>query len=87
VFEIIWVVIAGLVIGSIAKLLIPGRQNMPLWATILVGIAGALIGNFLAIVLGVRHTFGFDWIRHTLQVVSAAVLIALVLPTLSRRTG
>jgi uncharacterized membrane protein YeaQ/YmgE (transglycosylase-associated protein family) len=52
VFEIIWVVIAGLVIGSIAKLLIPGRQTIPLWATILVGIAGALIGNFLSTVLG-----------------------------------
>ena len=85
-FQILWAIIAGLVIGSIAKLLIPGRQDMPVWLTILIGIAGALIGNFLAIVLGVRHTFGIDWIRHTLQVVSAAVLIALVVPAWSRRS-
>ena len=85
-FQILWAIIAGLVIGSIAKLLIPGRQDMPVWLTILIGIAGALIGNFLAVVLGVRHTFGIDWIRHSLQVAAAVVLIGLVAPAWSRRT-
>jgi len=85
VFTIIWAIIAGLIIGSIAKLFVPGRQNIPVWLTILIGIAGALIGNFLAIVLGVRHTFGIDWIRHSLQVAAAVVLIYLVVPAWSRR--
>ena len=85
-FMIIWAIIAGLIIGSIAKLFVPGRQNIPVWLTILIGIAGALIGNFLAIVLGVRHTFGIDWIRHSLQVAAAVVLIFLVVPAWSRRT-
>ncbi len=84
-FTIIWAIIAGLIIGSIAKLFVPGRQNIPVWLTILIGIAGALIGNFLAIVLGVRHTFGIDWIRHSLQVAAAVVLIYLVVPAWSRR--
>jgi uncharacterized membrane protein YeaQ/YmgE (transglycosylase-associated protein family) len=83
---IIWAIIAGLIIGSIAKLFVPGRQNIPIWLTILIGIAGALIGNFLAVVLGVRHTFGIDWIRHSLQVAAAVVLIMLVVPAWSRRT-
>jgi uncharacterized membrane protein YeaQ/YmgE (transglycosylase-associated protein family) len=83
---IIWAIIAGLVIGSIAKLFVPGRQNIPIWLTILIGVAGALIGNFLAVVLGVRHTFGIDWIRHSLQVATAVVLLLLVVPTWSRRT-
>jgi uncharacterized membrane protein YeaQ/YmgE (transglycosylase-associated protein family) len=83
---IIWAIIAGLIIGSIAKLFVPGRQNIPIWLTILIGIAGALIGNFLAVVLGVRHTFGIDWIRHSLQVAAAVVLIMLVVPSWSRRT-
>jgi uncharacterized membrane protein YeaQ/YmgE (transglycosylase-associated protein family) len=86
VFTIIWAIIAGLIIGSIAKLFVPGRQNIPIWLTILIGIAGALIGNFLAIVLGVRHTIGIDWIRHSLQVAAAVVLISLVVPAWSRRT-
>lgn len=37
--EIIWSIIAGLVIGVIAKLILPGRQDIPLWLTILCGIA------------------------------------------------
>ena len=85
-FFIIWAIFAGLIIGSIAKLFVPGRQNIPIWLTILIGVAGALIGNFLAVVLGVRHTFGIDWIRHSLQVATAVVLLSLVLPTWSRRT-
>jgi len=86
VFFVIWAIIAGLIIGSIAKLFVPGRQSIPIWLTILIGIAGALIGNFLAVVLGVRHTFGIDWIRHSLQVATAVVLLLLVVPTWSRRT-
>jgi uncharacterized membrane protein YeaQ/YmgE (transglycosylase-associated protein family) len=87
VFEILWAIIAGLVIGSIAKLFIPGRQDIPIWLTILIGIAGALIGNFLAVVLGVRHTAGIDWIRHTLQITAAAVMIALLVPAWTRRSS
>ncbi|HEX6676312.1 MAG TPA: GlsB/YeaQ/YmgE family stress response membrane protein [Actinomycetes bacterium] len=83
---IIWAIVAGLIIGSIAKLFVPGRQDIPIWITILIGVAGALIGNFLAVVLGVRHTFGIDWIRHSLQVATAVVLIMLVVPAWSRRT-
>jgi uncharacterized membrane protein YeaQ/YmgE (transglycosylase-associated protein family) len=86
VLFIIWSIVAGLIVGSIAKLFVPGRQDIPIWLTILIGIAGALIGNFLAVVLGVRHTFGIDWIRHSLQVATAVVLLMLVVPTWSRRT-
>ncbi len=71
--------------GGLTAALHERRQNIPVWLTILIGIAGALIGNFLAIVLGVRHTFGIDWIRHSLQVAAAVVLIYLVVPAWSRR--
>jgi uncharacterized membrane protein YeaQ/YmgE (transglycosylase-associated protein family) len=77
VFQIIWIIIAGLVIGLLARAVIPGQQATPLWLTIVIGIVGALIGNFLASILGVRHTSGIDWIRHILQVGVAAVLVVL----------
>jgi uncharacterized membrane protein YeaQ/YmgE (transglycosylase-associated protein family) len=49
---------------------------------------GALIGNWLAAVFGVRFTGGIDWIRHLLQVGAAAVLIAIVAPIwMQRRAG
>jgi uncharacterized membrane protein YeaQ/YmgE (transglycosylase-associated protein family) len=83
--NIIWAIIAGLIIGLLAKAVVPGRQNIPLWLTILVGIVGALIGNWLAALFGVRFTGGIDWIRHILQIGAAAVLIAIVAPMWMRR--
>lgn len=83
--NIIWAIIAGLIIGLLAKLVVPGRQAIPLWLTIVLGIAGALIGNWLAALFGVRFTGGIDWIRHILQIGAAAVLIAIVAPMWMRR--
>lgn len=77
---LLWAVIAGLVIGLLARLVLPGRQPIPLWATILIGIIGGLIGNGLAAAFGVADTSGVDWIRHGFQVGVAAILIALVTP-------
>ncbi|MED7951327.1 MULTISPECIES: GlsB/YeaQ/YmgE family stress response membrane protein [unclassified Streptomyces] len=73
---LIWALVVGLVVGLLAKLVLPGRQPVPLWLTILLGLVGALVGNALAGALGVRHTGGVDWIRHLLQVGVAAALIS-----------
>jgi len=78
--NILWAIIAGLVIGCLARLVLSGRQPIPIWLTIVLGIVGGLIGNALASVLGVEVTRGVDWIRHILQVASAAVLISLITP-------
>jgi uncharacterized membrane protein YeaQ/YmgE (transglycosylase-associated protein family) len=85
VAQVLWAIIAGLVIGSLARLVVRGRQDIPLWLTILLGVAGALVGNWLAGVLGVRHTRGIDWIRHILQVGVAAALVAFLTPLWTRR--
>ncbi|MFB7668245.1 GlsB/YeaQ/YmgE family stress response membrane protein [Kitasatospora sp. NPDC056138] len=83
---ILWALVAGLVVGLLAKLVLPGRQPVPLWLTVLLGLMGALVGNALASAFGVRHTDGIDWIRHLLQVGVAAVLISAVTPAyLGRR--
>ena len=39
--------IGGLIVGLLARLAIPGRDPMPLWATILLGIAGSVLGGFV----------------------------------------
>ncbi|MBC3842434.1 GlsB/YeaQ/YmgE family stress response membrane protein [Streptacidiphilus sp. 4-A2] len=75
-FQAIWIVIVGAVLGCIAKLLLPGKQSIPIWLTVLCGMIGALLGNFLASAIGVRHTHGIDWIRHFLQLVGAVVVVA-----------
>lgn len=79
-FQAIWIVVAGLVIGLIAKAILPGKQSIPLWLTVVLGILGALIGNFIATAIGVGETGGFDWIRHALQVGVAIALVAIVTP-------
>ncbi|MFF4227364.1 GlsB/YeaQ/YmgE family stress response membrane protein [Streptomyces sp. L500] len=73
----LWAIVVGLVLGLIAKAIIPGKQQIPLWLTILLGLAGALLGNWLAGVLGVRHTNGIDWIRHLLQLLGAVIFVAI----------
>ncbi|MFI9809101.1 GlsB/YeaQ/YmgE family stress response membrane protein [Streptomyces sp. NPDC052301] len=81
----LWAIIAGLIIGLLAKLVLPGRQPIPLWLTVLLGIVGGVAGNALASAFGVADTSGIDWIRHVFQVGVAAVLIALVTPMWARR--
>ncbi|MFI1967524.1 GlsB/YeaQ/YmgE family stress response membrane protein [Streptomyces cinnamoneus] len=73
----LWAIIVGLVLGLIAKAILPGKQQVPLWLTIILGLIGALLGNWAASALGVEHTKGIDWIRHLLQLAGAVVLVAL----------
>ncbi|WP_236655308.1 GlsB/YeaQ/YmgE family stress response membrane protein [Streptacidiphilus carbonis] len=82
---LIVLIIEGLIIGVLAKLVVPGRNPVPVWLTIVIGIAGALIGNWISNYAGVRHTSGIDWIRHLLQIGVAAVLVALATPTYGGR--
>lgn len=51
-FTIIGWIVFGLVIGVIAKLLMPGRDPGGVVVTALIGVAGALVGGFLGRVLG-----------------------------------
>lgn len=39
--------IVGLIAGAVARLLVPGRQNLSIPATILVGVIGSFVGGFL----------------------------------------
>ncbi|MEU1312040.1 GlsB/YeaQ/YmgE family stress response membrane protein [Streptomyces cinnamoneus] len=73
----LWAIVVGLVLGLIAKAILPGKQQVPLWLTIILGMLGALLGNWVASVLGVEHTKGIDWIRHLLQLAGAVVLVAI----------
>ena len=75
---IITAIIVGAIIGALGRLLVPGRQDMPIWLTIVVGIVAALLGTVVAGALGVRDTAGFDWIEFFIQVGVAALGVLLV---------
>ncbi|MEU8820440.1 GlsB/YeaQ/YmgE family stress response membrane protein [Actinoplanes sp. NPDC048796] len=71
-------VIVGLIIGALGRLVVPGRQNIPLWLTILIGIVAAVLGTFIAAAMGVAETPGVDWIELVVQVILAAAGVSLV---------
>ena len=75
---IISALVIGLIIGALARLVLPGKQNIPIWLTILIGAVGAILGTLVAQYLGVAVTPGIDWIEIVLQVAVAAVGVALV---------
>ena len=58
--------------------MLPGRQDIPIWLTILIGIVAALIGSLIASALGVGETRGIDWIKLIIQVALVAAGVALV---------
>jgi uncharacterized membrane protein YeaQ/YmgE (transglycosylase-associated protein family) len=83
---IISAIIIGLIIGALGRLVVPGRQHIPIWLTILVGIGAALLGTFVARALGwPTETSGVDWIELLVQVVVAAIGVAIVSGAYQRR--
>jgi len=45
--DIVWFIIAGLVIGAVARLILPGKQAMSIWMTILLGVVAAVLGGII----------------------------------------
>ncbi|GIF62849.1 membrane protein [Asanoa ishikariensis] len=75
---VISAIVIGLVIGALGRLALPGRQRIPIWLMLLIGIAAALVGTGIASVFGVADTDGIDWIELALQVALAAGGVSLV---------
>jgi uncharacterized membrane protein YeaQ/YmgE (transglycosylase-associated protein family) len=82
---IITALIVGLIIGALGRLVVPGKQNIPIWLTLVIGVVAALLGTVIANAVGVNNTKGVDWIELLFQVVLAAIGVALVAGTASRR--
>ena len=75
---IVVTVILGAIIGVLARLVLPGRQDISTLMTVLLGIVGALIGSWLwAGVFNKGDTSGIDWIALIMGVIVAAVLIVI----------
>ena len=70
--EFLGYLLIGVVVGPLARLLIPGEDPMPWWMTIVVGAVGALIGGWLAQYITPDNE-GVPWIA---SILGAAVLVA-----------
>jgi uncharacterized membrane protein YeaQ/YmgE (transglycosylase-associated protein family) len=83
---IIAAIVIGAIIGGLARLILPGKQNIPIWLTIAVGIVAALVGTFLARLLGIStDTDGIDWLELIVQLVVAVIAVGAVVGIYSRR--
>jgi len=74
---IISAIVVGAIIGALGRLVVRGKQNISMVATILIGIIAALLGTFIARAMGVGETDGIDWIKLVIQVALAAVGVSL----------
>jgi uncharacterized membrane protein YeaQ/YmgE (transglycosylase-associated protein family) len=75
--RIIGLIVVGLIVGALGRLVHPGRDPLPIWLTIVIGVAAALIAGLI-----IGGLLGF-----ILAVVIAAVLVALVGSTYRGRTA
>jgi uncharacterized membrane protein YeaQ/YmgE (transglycosylase-associated protein family) len=82
---LITALVIGLIIGALGRLVAPGKQNIPIWLTMLVGVIAALLGTALAFAVGVAVTPGIDWIELIVQVALAAVGVSAVAGIYGRR--
>ena len=82
---IITAIVIGLVIGALGRLVVPGKHNIPIWLTILIGIVAALVGTIIAAALGVAETRGIDWIEIAIQVALAAIGVSVFAGIRGRR--
>lgn len=76
----LWAIIVGLVLGALARALLPGKQHIGIILTAVFGILGALLGNAVAGWVGVAHTDGVDWLRHGLQLAGAVLVVGIGAP-------
>ena len=75
---VIGTIIFGAVIGFLARLVLPGKQNISLIVTVILGILGALAGYYLwGAISDKGNTSGIDWIRWIISIIVAAVLVVI----------
>lgn len=84
---IITAIVVGAIIGALGRLVVPGRQPIPIWLTIVVGIVAAFIGTFIARAIGIpTATSGIDWLELLVQVIVAAIGVVIVANLYGRRS-
>jgi len=79
-------IIAGLIIGALARLIKPGRQNLGLLATLLLGLAGSVIGGVIANLLGTGDIFELNVVGFIVAVIAAVLLIGVAEGMAGRRS-
>jgi uncharacterized membrane protein YeaQ/YmgE (transglycosylase-associated protein family) len=78
--SILGYILIGLIVGLLARLLVPGRDSIGLLGTLVLGVVGAVLGGWLAGAF-FKETEGVDWLAS----IGVAVLLVLLVRAGSRR--
>jgi uncharacterized membrane protein YeaQ/YmgE (transglycosylase-associated protein family) len=78
-------IVAGLIIGALARLIKPGKQRLGIIATLLLGLVGSIIGGTIASLLGTGDIWELNVLGFVLAVVAAVLLIGVAEGIAQRR--
>lgn len=78
-------IVAGLIIGALARLFRPGRQRIGPLGTLLLGVVGSVIGGTVANLLGTGDIFELNVLGFIVAVIAAVLLLGIVEGTAARR--
>ena len=82
---IIGAIVVGAIIGALARLVMPGRQNVGMVMTILLGIVGSFLGSWITVQFGYHNANGgFAVLPFLVGVAAAAVLIGIYVAVTGR---
>jgi len=83
---IIGAIVVGLIVGALARLIMPGKQNIGVIMTIVLGALGSFVGTWLTFKFGYTNSNGgFEIIPFLVGIIVAIVLIAVYLGVTGRR--
>lgn len=70
-------IVFGLVVGVLARLLVPGRQHLGLGMTVLLGLVGSVVGGVIANAIGTGDVFELNFIGSVVAIAASVVLIVI----------
>ncbi len=79
--DVVAILLTGLIVGALGRLAVPGKDPMPLWLTVLIGIAGSIVGGVIAVAIG----FGLGGV-FVLSVLVATLIVIVYRRVVQKRT-
>lgn len=76
--------VAGLIIGALARLIKPGKQNLGVLATLGLGVVGSLIGGLIAQFFGTGSIWELNVLGFVLAVIAAVLLVGVAETTVGK---